>query len=120
MQDFETESVSTVQDAEASAHEKARLQLTNDLNQLLRRLKSYDTEGAWIAAVNEGASRFASESGLFTINAESLRLRGAKRLTFARRFFYGDLCRCCFWSGHGIEGPGGGLAQRFGSRREAQ
>lgn len=83
MQILETGSGSTQQDAEFRNRQAARLQLTNELNQLLRRFRSYNNEAEWIAALNEGASRFAGESAIFAVQDGALRLRAQSRLSCA-------------------------------------
>ncbi len=83
MQILETGSGSTQPDAESRDRQAARLQLTNELNQLLRRFRSYSNEAEWVAALNEGASRFAGESAIFAVVDGSLRLRAQTQLSCA-------------------------------------
>lgn len=80
MQILETGSGSTPPDAESKDRQAARLQLTNELNQLLRRFRSYSNEAEWVAALNEGISRFAGESAIFAVQDRSLRLRAQNGL----------------------------------------
>jgi hypothetical protein len=80
---LETGSGSTPENAAFRDHHAARLQLTNELNQLLRRFRSYTHEGEWIAAVNEGAARFAGESAVFAVDGRMLRLRAQSGLQCA-------------------------------------
>jgi hypothetical protein len=55
----------------------------NELNQLLRRLRRYQTEGEWVSAILDGASQFASQVALFTYHDGVLHLRGEKNLNLA-------------------------------------
>jgi hypothetical protein len=50
--------------------------LTRELNQLLRRLRHYQTEGEWASAVLDGASRFMRRGALFLLREGVLTLRG--------------------------------------------
>jgi hypothetical protein len=80
MQDFEAAARSVEREVESPERQAARLQLTNELNQLLRRLRSYSNEGEWATALNEGASRFAGESAIFAVESGTLRLRAQSGL----------------------------------------
>jgi hypothetical protein len=81
MQDFEAAAHCLEREVESPDRQAARLQLTNELNQLLRRLRSYSSEGEWTTALNEGVSRFAAESAIFAVEGETLRLRAQSGLT---------------------------------------
>jgi hypothetical protein len=70
-------------ETESKERQVARLQLTAELNQLLRRLASYRNEGEWTAALNEATSRFAAESAVFSVEGGSLRLRAQNGLNLA-------------------------------------
>jgi hypothetical protein len=83
MQDFEAAARSAEREVESPERQAARLQLTNELNQLLRRLRSYSNEGEWTAALNEGACRFAGESAIFSVESGTLRLRAQRGLNLA-------------------------------------
>jgi hypothetical protein len=74
MQDFEAAVRIAEHEAESPERRAARLQLTNELNQLLRRLRSYSNEGEWASALKEGASLFAGELAIFTVDGSALRL----------------------------------------------
>lgn len=50
--------------------------LTRELNQILRRLRQYQTEGEWASAVLDGASRFVRKAALFLLRDGVLILRG--------------------------------------------
>ncbi|HSU32876.1 MAG TPA: hypothetical protein VLJ11_16740 [Bryobacteraceae bacterium] len=80
MQDFEAVVRSAEREVESPERQAARLQLTNELNQLLRRLRSYSNEAEWTMALNEGASRFAGESAIFAVESGALRLRAQRGL----------------------------------------
>lgn len=58
----------------------ARCQLTNELNQLLRRFRHYQSEAEWISAVLDGASRFARHAAIFSLQNETFRLRAQANL----------------------------------------
>lgn len=49
----------------------ARWELTNDLNQLLRRLRQYREEGEWVTTLMEGIARFVPEAAIFEIASPS-------------------------------------------------
>lgn len=83
MQIVETNSDSVQQDSESKDRQAARLQFTNELNQLLRRFRSYSNEVEWIAALNEGVSRFARENAVFAVQDGSLRLRAKNNIECA-------------------------------------
>ena len=51
------------------------------VNQLLRRLRQYQTEGEWVSAVLDGASHFVSHVAVFAIEGDALRLRGQAGLS---------------------------------------
>jgi hypothetical protein len=65
--------------ARAEAAETSRVQATNDLNQIARRLKQYRTEAEWADAVLDGASRFVGPVALFTVENGSVRARGSRK-----------------------------------------
>ena len=58
----------------------ARYQLTNELNQLLRRFRHYRNESEWISALLDGASRFAQQVAIFSLQNEVFRLRAQSKL----------------------------------------
>ncbi len=58
----------------------ARFQLTNELNQLLRRFRHYRDEAEWVAALLDGATRFAAHAAIFLLENETLRLRAHSNL----------------------------------------
>ena len=58
----------------------ARRQMATDLNQIFRRLRQYENEEQWIAALLDGASRFAAKLAVFSYSAGHLRLRGQLNL----------------------------------------
>lgn len=66
--------------ARAQAAEASRLQATNELNQIARRLKQYQTESEWADALLDGAGRFAGSVAAFTIESGSVRARGSRKL----------------------------------------
>ncbi|HZQ51523.1 MAG TPA: hypothetical protein VFB14_04955 [Bryobacteraceae bacterium] len=50
--------------------------MIHELNQLLRRLRQYENQRAWIGAVLDGSSRFAAKTALFALEGGLFRLRG--------------------------------------------
>ena len=62
--------------AYSNAARAARRQMATDLNQVFRRLRQYENEEQWVAALLDGASRFAAQLAIFTYSAGDLRLRG--------------------------------------------
>jgi hypothetical protein len=60
----------------SDAIRKARLQITEELNQSLRRLRQYQTEGEWVSAVLDAASQFVQQVAVFALNSGVLTLRG--------------------------------------------
>jgi hypothetical protein len=50
------------------------------LNQLLRRFRHYETEADWISALLDGASRFAGQVAIFSIQNDTFRLRAQAKL----------------------------------------
>jgi hypothetical protein len=65
--------------ARAEAAEASRVQATNDLNQIARRLKQYQSEAEWVDAVLDGASLFVGPVALFTVENGSVRARGSRK-----------------------------------------
>ena len=59
----------------------ARWELTNDLNQLLRRFRQYREEGDWISTLIESVSRFVPEAAIFEVAEANLRLRAQSGLS---------------------------------------
>src|SRR5690349_13007189 len=64
--------------ARAEAAEASRVQATNDLNQIARRLKQYQSEAEWVDADLDGASRFVGPVALLTVENGSVRARGSR------------------------------------------
>jgi hypothetical protein len=60
--------------------------LTRELNQLLRRLRQYQTEGEWVSAVLDGASRFMRQGALFLLRDGVLILRGQINMALPAQF----------------------------------
>lgn len=58
----------------------ARHQVTNELNQVLRRLRQYENEGEWFSALLDGASCFAPSVAVFELKNGSLLLRRQNNL----------------------------------------
>ncbi len=58
----------------------ARCQITNELNQTLRRLRQYQTEGEWFSAVLDAASLFVQQIAVFAFSDGVLTLRGQCKL----------------------------------------
>lgn len=66
--------------AYSNAARTARQQVAADLNQIFRRLRQYENEEQWIAALLDGASSFAAQLAIFTYSAGDLRLRAQLNL----------------------------------------
>ncbi|MBV9084971.1 MAG: GAF domain-containing protein [Acidobacteriaceae bacterium] len=64
----------------ARAAQAARSELISHLNQVFRRLRQYETENDWIAAVLDAASAFTREVALVSVTGETLSVRGHRRL----------------------------------------
>lgn len=58
----------------------SRAQATNELNQSVRRLRHYQTEGEWISALQDGASHFVQSAAIFTLQDSVLALRSQVKL----------------------------------------
>lgn len=61
----------------------ARNRLTFQLNQVLRRLRQYRTEGEWISALLDGVSAFAPEAAVFAVTNGSAALLGQVNMALA-------------------------------------
>jgi hypothetical protein len=59
----------------------ARSQITNELNQTLRRLRQYRSESDWAAALLDGAGCIVEQAALFVVEGDALRLRGDRNLS---------------------------------------
>ncbi|MBV8708936.1 MAG: hypothetical protein JO150_04600 [Acidobacteriaceae bacterium] len=57
-----------------------RSEITNELNQLLRRLRQYGTEGEWVSALLDSAGRFAQQAAVFEVKNSMLALRGQLKM----------------------------------------
>jgi hypothetical protein len=64
--------------------QSARLQVAHELNQLLRRFRSYETEADWVRLVIEGAGNYARQAALFAVQGDAVQLRAAAALDLAR------------------------------------
>ena len=71
------------EDARSESAQAARSQTTHELNQLLRRLRQYESEAEWISAVLDAALRFVHQVSLFTLREGVLSLRGQHNLNLA-------------------------------------
>lgn len=58
----------------------ARCQLTNELNQLFRRLRHYEVEAEWISALLDSTSRFAKQVAIFSLQNDVAHLRAQANL----------------------------------------
>jgi len=59
----------------------ARSEIVQDLSRFLRRLRQYQTESEWYAAVLDGASELVREAAIFAIRDDALCLRGQCNLS---------------------------------------
>src|SRR5207302_9819157 len=69
--------------ARSESAQAARSQTANELNQLLRRLRQYRTQGEWTSAILDTASQFVHQVALFTLQDGVLYLRGQQSLNLA-------------------------------------
>jgi hypothetical protein len=69
--------------ARSESAQAARSQITNELNQLLRRLRQYRTEGEWSSAILDATSQVVHQAALFTLQDGVLCLRGQQNLNLA-------------------------------------
>ncbi len=63
-----------VDSAVAGARTKARRDLSNRLNQSIRRLRSFDNEADWSRSLVDATEGFCDQAALFIVNGPSLRL----------------------------------------------
>jgi hypothetical protein len=58
----------------------ARSQLTNDLNQVVRRFRNYRDESEWISALLDGVSLFVDQAAVFLLESDTFKLRAQTNL----------------------------------------
>ncbi len=73
-------------------------QITNELNQSLRRLRHYQSEAEWISAVLDGAARFVREVAVFSVNNGVLSLRGEYNLNLPEKLSFPVVSAAAFAS----------------------
>ncbi len=66
----------------------ARCQIAHELNQVLRRLRQYRTEGEWAAALLDCASQSVDQAAVFALESGELRLLGARNLDLPANFSF--------------------------------
>ncbi len=66
----------------------ARIQITNELNQALRRLRNYGNEAEWFSAVLDGASRLFSQVAVLELRDGVLTLRGQHNLNVPEKYSF--------------------------------
>lgn len=79
----------------------ARSQVTYELNQLLRRLCQYESEGGWARLVVEGAGAFCRQAAVFVLEGDLLHLRAEVNLEVAEILSFSPSCAGAFetvWS----------------------
>ncbi len=64
----------------AQSARAARYQLTNELNQILRRFRQYQDEAEWISVLHDGASHFVKQVAIFTLQNDVFQLRAQSNL----------------------------------------
>jgi hypothetical protein len=74
--------------AQDQAVQAARREITNELNQRLRRLRQYAQEGEWISATLDSAGYFAQQAAIFEVKSGSLVLRGQLKLDLPADFSF--------------------------------
>jgi hypothetical protein len=82
--------------ARSESAQAARSQITNELNQLLRRLRQYRTEGEWSSAILDSASQFVHQVALFTFQDGDLYLRGQQNLNLAEDLSFSPATAAAF------------------------
>jgi hypothetical protein len=70
------------------AAQAARSELLHHLNQVFRRLHSYEGESGWAAAVLDGLSHFIAEAAVFIRKDNTLELRAARGLALPQPFSF--------------------------------
>ena len=60
-----------------------------ELNQIFRRLRQYESESDWIAAVLDGACLFAPQAGVFLVQREMAHLRRQRNLNVGEDLTFG-------------------------------
>jgi hypothetical protein len=58
----------------------ARCQVTNELNQLFRRLRQYKGESEWVSVLLDSASQFVERAAVFEVSDGNLILRGESKM----------------------------------------
>jgi hypothetical protein len=66
----------------------ARSQTTHQLNQALRRLRTYDGETEWTAAILDGVCQFAGAAAVLVLKEGSLQLRAQRNLDLPADFAF--------------------------------
>ena len=66
----------------------ARIQLTNELNQALRRLRNYQTEAEWFSAVLDSASPLVHQVAVLELSNGALTVRGQHNLKVSEKFSF--------------------------------
>ncbi len=72
----------------SQAARAARSQVTNELNQVLRRLRSYKTESEWVSAVVDGASRLVHQVAVLELANGVLTVRGQHKLNVPENYSF--------------------------------
>lgn len=66
----------------------ARSQVTNELNQVLRRLRNYKTESEWVSALVDGASRLVYQVAVLEVANGMLTVRGQHNLNVPENYSF--------------------------------
>ena len=74
--------------AQDQAAQAARREITNELNQSLRRLRQYGQEGEWISAALDSAGYFAPQAAIFEVKGGNLMLRGQLKMELPADFSF--------------------------------
>jgi hypothetical protein len=72
----------------SQAARAARTQVTNELNQILRRLRNYKTESEWLSAVLDGASRLVYQVAILELKNDVLTVRGQHNLNVPENYSF--------------------------------
>jgi len=75
-------------DACSQAARTARTQVTNELNQVLRRLRNYTSEPEWLSAVLDGAARLVHQVAVLELANGVLTVRGQHNLSVPQDYSF--------------------------------
>ncbi len=83
MESVETSGPPAIEVDAAKAMRAARALFAADLNQIFRRLRHFESEEQWLAALRDGVAQYASEFAIFTVGEGTLRMRSQQNMGLA-------------------------------------